>query len=53
MTKSASAQELMSVNSVRGVVPIVELDGRPVADGQPGPWSRRLRNLFHPEPRNT
>jgi len=49
----ASAQELMSVNSVRGVVPIVELDGRPVADGQPGPWSRRLRNLFHPEPRNT
>jgi branched-subunit amino acid aminotransferase/4-amino-4-deoxychorismate lyase len=42
----ASARELMSVNVVRGVVPIVEFAGRPIADGQPGPWARRLRNLF-------
>jgi len=42
----ARARELISVNVVRGVVPIVELDGRPIADGQPGPWARRLRNLF-------
>ena len=48
----ASARELMSVNSVRGVVPIVELDGRPVADGHPGHWAHRLHNLFHAEPRN-
>lgn len=42
----ARARELISVNVVRGVVPIVELDGRPIADGQPGPWAARLRNLF-------
>ena len=49
----ASARELMSVNSVRGVVPIVELDGRPVADGHPDCWARRLHNIFHLEPRNS
>ncbi len=43
----ASARELMSVNAVRGVIPIIELAGRPIADGQPGPWARRLRNLFN------
>ena len=42
----ASAEELMSVNVVRGVVPIVELAGRPIADGRPGAWARRLRSLF-------
>lgn len=42
----ASAQELMSINVVRGVIPIVELAGRPVADGQPGPRALSLRNLF-------
>ena len=36
------ARELMSVNVVRGVVPIVELDGRPVGGGKPGPWAQRL-----------
>jgi branched-subunit amino acid aminotransferase/4-amino-4-deoxychorismate lyase len=48
----ASARELMSVNAVRGVIPIVELAGRPIADGRPGPWARRLRYLFRSEPRN-
>lgn len=43
----ARAQELISVNAVRGIVPIVELDGRPIAQGQPGAWAKRLRNLFH------
>jgi len=38
--------ELMAVNVVRGIASIVELDGRPVGDGQPGPWSRRLCPLF-------
>lgn len=42
----ASAEELMSVNVVRGVVPIVELAGRPIADGRPGAWARRLLSLF-------
>jgi branched-subunit amino acid aminotransferase/4-amino-4-deoxychorismate lyase len=45
----ASARELMSTNIVRGVVPIVELEGRAIAEGQPGVWARRLRSLFRPD----
>ena len=41
-----NARELMSINIVRGVIPIVELDGRNVADGQPGPWAERLNACF-------
>jgi branched-subunit amino acid aminotransferase/4-amino-4-deoxychorismate lyase len=41
-----SARELISVNAVRGTIPIVEFDGRPIADGQPGPWAQRLKSLF-------
>ena len=43
-----AARELMSVNAIRGVVPIVELDGRRVGhgngegEGAPGPWARKL-----------
>ncbi len=37
-----TVRELMSVNVVRGVVPIVELDGRLVGRGEPGPWALRL-----------
>ena len=43
----ACARELMSINMVRGVIPIIELAGRPVADGQAGPRALRLRNLFN------
>ena len=42
----ASARELMAVNVVRGIAPIVELDGRRVGSGRPGPWARRLGPLF-------
>ena len=41
-----NVRELMCVNAVRGVVPIVEFDGRPVGDGQSGPVSRRLGAVF-------
>lgn len=42
----ASARELMSINVVRGVVPVVELAGRPIAEGRPGSWALRLHSLF-------
>lgn len=42
----ASASELLAVNVVRGIAPIVELDGRRVGSGEPGPWARRLGLLF-------
>jgi len=35
-------RELVALNAVRGAVPIVEIDGRPVGDGRPGPVSVRL-----------
>ncbi len=37
-----AAQEIIAVNAVRGARPVVELDGAPVADGRPGPWSERF-----------
>ena len=29
------------------VMPVVELDGRPVGDGTPGRWTRRFQEAFH------
>jgi branched-chain amino acid aminotransferase len=39
----AAASEIFLSASVAGVVPVVRLDGRPVGDGQPGPWTLRAR----------
>lgn len=36
------ADELFLAFTGPGVVPVRELDGTPVADGRPGPWTRRL-----------
>jgi branched-subunit amino acid aminotransferase/4-amino-4-deoxychorismate lyase len=40
------AREMMWVNCVRGVIAIVEFDGRAIANGQPGPISIRLGSAF-------
>jgi branched-subunit amino acid aminotransferase/4-amino-4-deoxychorismate lyase len=40
------ARELIAVNAVRGASPVVELDGRPVGDGRPGPAALRLREIL-------
>ncbi len=37
-----AAAEIIAVNAVRGALPITRLEGRPVGDGKPGPWSGRL-----------
>jgi branched-chain amino acid aminotransferase len=42
-----AADEVLSTGSVRGVVPIVAIDGRPVGDGSIGPHARRLFTAFH------
>jgi len=36
------AREIVALNAVRGARPITSLDGRPVAEGRPGPWAARL-----------
>ncbi len=39
----AAANEVFLTASVAGVVPVVRLDGQPVGDGQPGPWTLQAR----------
>jgi branched-chain amino acid aminotransferase len=36
------AEEAFLTSSVRGVVPIVRVDGQPIGDGKPGPITRRI-----------
>lgn len=41
-----NADELWLTSSTREVLPITRLDGRPVADGRPGPLFRRMDALY-------
>ena len=38
-----AADEAILCSSVAGILPLVEVDGRPIGDGRPGAWTRRLR----------
>ncbi len=40
-----TADELFVTNAVAGVVPLVEVDGRPIGAGRPGPVTRDLADL--------
>jgi branched-subunit amino acid aminotransferase/4-amino-4-deoxychorismate lyase len=42
----ARAREVVALNSVRGAVPIVRVDGRPVGAGGPGPLAAALREVL-------
>jgi len=46
MREVREADELMLSAATREVLPIVELDGRPVGDGRPGPVYRQLRRGY-------
>ena len=41
-----AADEAFQSAATFGVMPVVEIDGRPIGDGKPGPLTRRLRALF-------
>lgn len=41
------ADEVWITSAVREVLPIVRVDGKPIHDGVPGPWAKRLRPLYH------
>lgn len=40
------ADEVFLTSSLREVVPVVEIDGQPIADGRPGPVTRRLHEAY-------
>ena len=40
------ADEVFVSSSVRGILPVLAIDGRPVGGGRPGPVTRRIRTWF-------
>lgn len=42
-----AAEEVWITSAVRELMPVVRVDGRPIADGRPGAWAPRLRTLLH------
>lgn len=46
IAEAHQAQEAFSTSASSFVMPVVSIDGQPVADGQPGPIAKRLRELY-------
>jgi branched-chain amino acid aminotransferase len=46
LQEAAAADELFCTGTMGELAPVLELDGRPVADGAIGPMTRRLSDLF-------
>jgi 4-amino-4-deoxychorismate lyase len=49
LTRLAASDEVFTSSSVREVMPVVELDGRPVGDGRPGPQAARMQAALRTE----
>ena len=47
LEEALRAREAFITSATNGVMPVVKIDGRAIADGTPGPISRRLRLCFH------
>lgn len=47
IAEAQRAAEAFITSASATVMPVVRIDGRPVADGKPGPVTRRLRENFH------
>ena len=46
VNEALAAREAMLTSATTFVTPIVSIDGKPVADGKPGPIAQRLRQLY-------
>jgi len=46
LARLKSADEIWVTSSTREIIPVVELDGQPVADGKPGPVWQQMDQLF-------
>jgi len=45
-SEAMEAREAFITAATIGALPVVRLDGRPIADGKPGPVARRLQELY-------
>jgi branched-chain amino acid aminotransferase len=41
-----AADEIFLTSTAGGIMPLVEIDGRPIGDGKPGPVSQRIHGLY-------
>ena len=41
-----AADEVFLTSTAGGIMPIAEIDGRPIGDGKPGPMSQRVHELY-------
>lgn len=41
-----NADEVFLSNTSGELIPVIELDGRTIGEGKPGPWFKRLKQLF-------
>ena len=41
-----AADEIFLSSTAGGIMPLVEIDGRPIGDGKPGPVSQRVHGLY-------
>lgn len=41
-----AADEVFLTSTAGGIMPLVEIDGRPIGDGKPGPVSQRMHGLY-------
>lgn len=44
--EARNAQEMFITSATSLVLPVVSIDGQPIADGKPGPITRRLRDIY-------
>ena len=47
VAEALAAREAFLTSATQIVMPIVQIDGKPVGDGKPGPVARALRQAFH------
>ena len=44
-----TAEEVFLTNTSLGILPVTKVDGRSIADGKVGPWTKKLREATHKE----
>jgi D-alanine transaminase len=50
LDEALGAKEAFMTSATSAVLPVVNIDGRPIGDGKPGPVSRQLRTLLRSSP---